>query len=382
MFTSTREVVMTQELVGSNIQELKPYVPGKPIDELERELGITGSIKLASNENPLGPSPLAMEAVHEAVDGLHIYPDGAIFRLRERIAAFMGVDMDEVIIGNGSNEVLTMLVRTFVQPGETAVVSDYSFVAYRVVLKAADVPTTVVPMADGYVHDLEAMAAAVTDDTKVVFVANPNNPTGTHVGRSALETFLRKVPDHVIVVIDEAYVEYAGADDYTSAMPLRDLRERLVITRTFSKCYGLAGLRCGFGIAPAEMVGFMNRIREPFNANLLAQIGAARALDDAEFVARSVAANEEGRRILEAGLEALRELGVDWIPSQTNFLLVKTPVEGVKVYDAMLREGVIIRPMAGYGLHDFVRISIGTPAETERCVGALHRVVRALVEAA
>ncbi len=369
---------MTAELVGNNIKELKPYVPGKPIEELERELGITGSIKLASNENPLGPSPLAVEVVREAAGGLHIYPDGAIHNLRARIADFMGVSMDEVIIGNGSNEVLTMLVRAFVQPGETAVVSDYSFVAYRVILKGADVPTTVVPMADGYVHDLEAMAAEITDSTKIVFIANPNNPTGTHVGRAALEKFLREVPEHVIVVVDEAYVEYAMADDYASVMELRDLRERLVVTRTFSKCYGLAGLRCGYGIAPAEMVGYMNRIREPFNANLLAQVGAARALDDVEFVERSVSANEAGRKILEAGLAELASSGVSWIPSQTNFLLVKMPVEGVEVYEAMLREGVIIRPMAGYGLHEYVRISIGTPAETERCVSALHRVISSL----
>lgn len=373
---------MSKALVGSNILELKPYQPGKPIEELERELGITGSIKLASNENPLGPSPMAVEAVREAAGGLHIYPDGAIYGLRERIAQFMDVSMDEVIVGNGSNEVLTMLVRAFVQPGETAVVSDYSFVAYRVILKGANVPTTVVPMADGYVHDLDAMAAAIDDTTKVVFIANPNNPTGTHVGAGALERFLESVPDDVIVVVDEAYIEYALADDYASAMTLRNLHPRLVVTRTFSKCYGLAGLRCGFGIAPAEMVGYMNRIREPFNSNLLAQVGAKRALDDVEFVKRSVAANEEGREILEAGLGELAGKGVSWISSQTNFLLVKMPVEGIEVYDGMLREGVIVRPMAGYGLHEYVRISIGTRAESERCVAALQRVIGKLTESA
>lgn len=372
---------MTKELVGSNILELKPYQPGKPIEELERELGITGSIKLASNENPLGPSPMAVEAVRESADGLHIYPDGAIYGLRARIAEFMNVSMGEVIVGNGSNEVLTMLVRAFVQPGETAVVSDYSFVAYRVILKGANVPTNVVPMTDGYVHDLRAMADAVDETTKIVFIANPNNPTGTHVGDEEFRWFLKTVSDDVIVVIDEAYVEYALADDYASGMTMRDLHPRLVVTRTFSKCYGLAGLRCGYGIAPAEMVGYMDRIREPFNSNTLAQIGAARALDDVAFVRSSVRANEVGREILEAGLAELESKGVSWLRSQTNFLLVKMPVEGVEVYDAMLHEGVIVRPMAGYGLDEYVRISIGTREETERCVGALSRVIERLTEA-
>lgn len=359
------------DLVGNHIKTLKPYVPGKPIDEVKRELGLTDVIKLASNENPLGPSPKAMEAVRKAVEDLHIYPDGAAYNLREGLAKHFDVPMDEVILGNGSNELLTLSVRAFCQPGDTAVISEYAFIAYRVVLTAANVPITAVPMREGYVHDLDAMAAACDETTKIVFVANPNNPTGTYVGREKLEAFLRAVPERVIVVMDEAYIEYAMADDYVTAQALRNCRERLIITRTFSKCYGIAGLRVGYAIGPKELIDYMNRIREPFNANSLGQVGALAALSDDAFVKRTVESNEAGRKILEDGLAKLESRGISWLPSQTNFLLVKVPVEGPKIFDLMLRQGVIVRPMSGYGLHNFVRITIGTAEETRRCLSAL-----------
>jgi histidinol-phosphate aminotransferase len=309
------------------------------------------------------------------VTDLHIYPDGAIYKLRNRLAQKHRCEMDEVLVGNGSNEVINMLIRTFCQKGDNVVVSDYAFVAYRICATAFGIDVNSVPMHDGYVHDLAAMAAACDANTKMVFVANPNNPTGTYVGDKALRAFLKSVPEHVIVVLDEAYVEYALANDYATGMDLRDVRDRLVISRTFSKCYGLAGLRCGYAVGPAELFDYVNRIREPFNANSLAQVGAIAALDDQKFVLRSVSSNEEGRKRMREGLEALAPRGVTWIPSQTNFLLVGTPVEGQRVYDAMLRHGVIVRPMAGYGLTRHVRITIGNNQEVERCMDAFVKAL-------
>lgn len=363
------------DLVAKHIQTLKPYEPGKPIEELERELGITNSIKLASNENPLGPSPKAVEAMSALLSQTHIYPDGAAFRLRERISQKFGVAMPEVVIGNGSNELLTLLVRAFLLPEHNAVVSEYAFVAYRVVLTAAGIPIKTVPVKPGFVQDLEAMAAACDENTRMVFLANPNNPTGTYANREELTAFLKAVPEHVIVVLDEAYVEYAQAPDYAQGLEFRGLRERLVICRTFSKCYGLAGVRVGFAVGPAEMMDFVNRIREPFNCSLLGQAAALAALDDEEFVRRSVECNETGRATLEAGLAAMADLGVSWVPSQCNFLMVKMPVSGKAVYEAMLRRGVIVRPMAPYGLPDYLRITIGTPSEVARCVEALKGAI-------
>ncbi len=358
------------EIVGEHVETLKPYQPGKPIEELERELGISGSIKLASNENPLGPSPAA---IREAAGRVHFYPDGGTYALREGLAAKHGVEMDEILVGNGSNEVLTLLARTF-GTGGNAVISAYSFIAYRLVLQAANVPVKEIPTTDEFIQDLALMAKACNAETKLVFLANPNNPTGVYSSGEAMRDFLQRVPEHVIVVVDEAYFEYALADDYESALEMRDVRDRLVVTRTFSKCYGLAGLRVGYGIAPPPLVNYLNRVREPFNSNLVGQAAALAALDDTEHLGRSVQANEEGRALLEAGLQTL---GLRWIPSQTNFLLVRMPKSGQAVYDAMLREGVIVRPVGGYGLPEWIRITIGTPEQTQRCVDALSTVLSA-----
>lgn len=362
-----------KRLVGPHIESLKPYVPGKPLEELERELGIKNPIKLASNENPLGPSPKAMEAMQAFMKKNHFYPDGAAHNMIQAVAAFHDVDPAQVITGNGSNELLTMAVRTFGDYGsDVAVISEYSFAAYAIVSQAHNLEIRRVPMAEGYTFDLEAMAEAIDERTKIVFVANPNNPTGTYVPADALRAFLKAVPEEVVVLVDEAYHDYVTADDYQSAMEMRDLRERLIVTRTLSKCYGLAGVRAGYAVAPAEMVNRMNRLREPFNCNSMAQVALPAALDDQEFVARSVAVNEEGRRVLEEGLARLADRGVSWIPSQTNFLLVCLPVEGVKVYDAMLQKGVIVRPMGGYGLPKWLRISLADKEKMTRCLQALE----------
>ena len=367
-------------LVGDHIESLSPYVPGKPVEELERELGIEDPIKLASNENPLGASPKAKEAIRTAAERAHIYPDGAAFYLKEDLAAAHDLGTDEIVVGNGSNEVLTLLVRTFTQPGHhNAVVSAHSFIAYRLILQAHGINTRTVPMTDGLAFDLEAMSEAITDRTKIAFVANPNNPTGTYRSADQVRAFLERTPDDTIVVVDEAYHEYVQADDYASALTMRHLHPRLVVTRTFSKCYGLAGLRCGFGVMPSEMVDYVNRVREPFNSNLIAQHACREALGDTDFIERSVETNEQGRAQLESGLADMSDLGVDWIPSQTNFLLVELPTSGVEVFEAMQRRGVIIRPMAGYGLPEYVRITIGTQEQNRCCLEALRETLEELV---
>lgn len=376
-FSIAGAVAMTKrDLVGAHIESLKPYVPGKPLEELQRELGIRDPIKLASNENPLGPSPKAVEAMQAAMGRNHFYPDGAAYEMVRAIAEFHDVAPEQVITGNGSNELLTMAVRTFCEYGkDAALMTEYSFVAYGIVSQAHNLEVRRVPLKTGFETDLAAMARAVDEEVKIVFLANPNNPTGTYIAAEDLRAFLEGVPEDLVVVVDEAYHDYVQAEDYESALSMRDLHERLIVVRTLSKCYGLAGIRAGYAVAPAEMVDRMNRIREPFNCNLLAQAAVPAALNDREFVARSVAINEEGRQVLEAGLLKLKERGVEWVRSQTNFLLVKMPLDGRKVYQGMLQKGVIVRPMAGYGLTEWLRISLADRASMERCLRALEEVL-------
>ena len=327
------------------VADLRPYEPGKPVEELEREMGITGAVKLASNENPRGPSPRAMAAMKEAVANSHIYPDAGTHYLRERLSENIGVPMNEILVGNGSNELLTLLVRAFATSADHAVVAEASFIAYRVVLGSAGVPVTYVPVKEDFEQDLTAMAAACTDSTRILFLANPNNPTGTYCRTADVEAFLKAVPAHVLVVMDEAYREYVQADDCPDAISLRGLRENLVITRTFSKAYGLAGIRVGYAVAPSYVVELVNRIREPFNVSHLAQVGAMAALDDREFVDTSVALNNQEKALLG---ESLGGLGLRSIPSEGNFLLVESPIGGKALYEKLLVLGIIIRPLLPY----------------------------------
>jgi histidinol-phosphate aminotransferase len=354
------------------VADLRPYEPGKPVEELEREMGITGAVKLASNENPRGPSPKAMEAMKQAVANSHVYPDAGTHCLRQRLADRLGVAMDEILIGNGSNELLTLLVRAFATSSDHAVVSEASFIAYRVVLGSAGVPVTYVPVKEHFEQDLVAMAAACTESTRILFLANPNNPTGTYCRTEDVEAFLEAVPPHVLVVIDEAYSEYVQADDCPDAISLRGLRENLVITRTFSKAYGLAGIRVGYAVAPPYVVELVNRIREPFNVSHLAQVAAMAALDDQEFVEASVALNHQEKALLG---ESLDGLGLCWIPSEGNFLLVESPIGGKALYEKLLVQGIIIRPLLPYGLKNHVRITVGLPAENKRLMEALSTVL-------
>jgi histidinol-phosphate aminotransferase len=356
-------------LVIPSIEALVPYEGGKPVEELARELGVTDAVKLASNENPLGPSPLALEALRGALTSVHRYPDGAAYALRNALARFYGVRMEEVLQGAGSNELLDLVVRTFATPAHHIVFGEPAFVVYRIASLAGGVPFTAVPLKDG-VHDLPAMAAAVRPETRVLFVANPNNPTGTHVGRAAVEELLRSVPPEVIIVMDEAYFEYADAPDYPNSLSLRHLRERLLVLRTFSKAYGLAGMRVGYAIGPADLIDYMNRVRAPFNTTLPAQAAAIAALDDRAHVAKSREANAIERKRLTHSLVAL---GLEVLPSQANFVLVNVGRPARVVYERLLERGVIVRPFGN--LPTSLRVTCGLPHENDRFLTALEQVL-------
>jgi len=358
-------------LVPEWIRTLAPYSPGMPIEELERELGIRDSIKLASNENPLGPSPRALEAIRAALADLHRYPDGSAFYLKRRLAARLGVAVEELVVGNGSNEIIELVVRAFLRPGDEAVMADQAFVIYRLVVQAAGGTPRLVPLRD-FTHDLDAIAAAIGPRTRLVFLANPNNPTGTIFRRGAWETFLRRVPPHVVVVADDAYAEYVEDREYPDTIRSRGDGSVAVVTlRTFSKLYGLAGLRVGYGVGSAAVIDAIGRIRQPFNVNALALVGALAALDDEEHVRRTLAVNREGMAYLVA---AFRRLALEHVPSAANFILVRVG-EAAPVYQALLRRGVIVRPMDAYGFPAHVRVTVGTRAENERFIDALGAVL-------
>lgn len=368
-------------VADEHITGIQPYVPGKQVEEIEREYGITGAIKLASNENPLGPHPAAEAVVRQRADRIHIYPDGSARKLKEAVADYHGVSTGEVICGNGSDQLLRLAVQALGRWGEEqGVVSMFSFGAYPIALRAHNIDVYQVDMLEGMAYDNRAMVEACGPNTRFLFIANPNNPTGTYMPADELRWLLSEVPDHVVVVVDEAYVQYALADDYESALQMRDEHELLMVTRTFSKVYGMAGLRAGYAVAPPEVIDAINRIRAPFNVNRVAQEAATAALVDSGFVQKSVELNERGRQQLEAGLSELKGRGVDWIPSQTNFVLCEMPFNGGKVYEAMLYEGVITRPMAGYGLPNHLRISIGTEEQNAACLTALEAALDKLEE--
>jgi len=356
-------------LVIPSIEALTPYEGGKPIEELARELGISDAVKLASNENPLGPSPRALEAARRVLGEANRYPDGAAYTLRAKLAEKHRVSMAEILLGCGSNEILDLAVRTFCTPAQHIVFGEPAFVVYRIVALASGVPFTAVPLTK-LVHDLPAMAEAVRPETRVLFVANPNNPTGTHVGRAAVEKLLREVPPEVIIVMDEAYLEYAEAPDYPDSLALRGLRERLIVCRTFSKIYGLAALRVGYAIAPQFIIDYMNRVRAPFNVSTLAQVAATAAIDDLDHVRSSRELNQRERKRLS---ETLSARGLSVAPSQANFVLLDLGKPARPVYEALLRKGVIVRPFAN--LPSSLRVTVGTERENDRFLGALSEVM-------
>ncbi|MDH5526263.1 MAG: histidinol-phosphate transaminase [Nitrospirota bacterium] len=358
--------------VRDQIAGIVPYKPGKPISELQRELGVSQVIKLASNENPVGPSPKAVAALREMLDeaDLHRYPDGGGFYLKQALSEKWGLSPDHFILGNGSNEIIEFLCRTFVGPGEEVVAADLTFVVYRLITTAAGGRITEVPLRD-FTHDLPAMAAAVGPDTRLLFVCNPNNPTGTHNTAAQVADLLSRVPDDLIVVFDEAYAEYVDADDYPDTVAVLRSRPNTVILRTFSKVYGLPALRIGYGITSPEIVDYLNRVRQPFNTNELAQRAALAALDDTDHVDESIRINAEGKARM---YRFFGELGLEYLPTQANFVYVNVGMDGGKVFDACLREGVILRHIHG----DWVRVTVGLPSELDRFESVFRKVMSAL----
>ncbi len=360
--------------VPDSIASLIPYPPGKPIEELERELGISGSIKLASNENPLGPSPKAVEAVGAVLTGLHRYPDGSGFYLKRRLSELLSVSEDMIFLGNGSNEIIELLIKTFLQPGEDIICGHPSFAVYPLITQAAGGFSVTVPLRDDLSYDLDAMADAIGPKTRIIFIANPNNPTGVMATASEIEKFMECVPDDVIVCMDEAYYEYVTSDDYPDSLAYIKAGRPVVVMRTFSKIYGLAGLRIGYGVGPAELIDYMNRVRQPFNVNSLAQVGALAALSDEAHVTKSIETNVSG---IEYLTQEFTKLGFECVPTEANFFLVKVG-DGAGIYNELLKEGVIVRPMAGYGMGDYIRVTVGLPEENRRLIETFSSVCKGL----
>ncbi|MCJ0973272.1 histidinol-phosphate transaminase [Pseudomonas sp. PS1] len=360
-------------LAQPGVQQLSPYIPGKPVDELARELGLDplAIVKLASNENPLGPSPRVIEAIRNELDELTRYPDGNGFVLKQRLAERYGVEISQVTLGNGSNDILELVARAYLAPGLNAVFSEHAFAVYPIATQAVGAQAKAVP-AKQWGHDLDAMLAAIDDNTRVVFIANPNNPTGTWFGDDALAAFLAAVPERVLVVLDEAYIEYAEGGALPDGLTFLARHPNLLVSRTFSKAYGLAALRVGYAICAPVIADVLNRVRQPFNVNSLALAAACAALDDAEYLALSRACNSAGMQQLEVGF---RRLGLQWIPSRANFIAVDLGFDAAPVNQALLREGVIVRPVAGYGMPTFLRVSIGTESENARFLAVLEQVL-------
>jgi histidinol-phosphate aminotransferase len=362
------------ELSPSYVRSIAPYQPGKPISELAREMGLdeAGIVKLASNENPRGIGPRTRAAIDAALADIARYPDGNGFELKQALAARYGVDMSAIVLGNGSNDVLELVALAFLGPGRAAVMSQHAFAVYPLATQARGARSIVVPAAD-YGHDLEAMVRAVDDETYVIWVANPNNPTGTFARPDEVEAFLRRVPERALVVMDEAYNEYLSADLRGDSVKWLRRHPNLILTRTFSKAYGLAGLRVGYAFAHPSVADIMNRVRQPFNVNSIALAAATAALDDMEFVARSYAENLRGLRQLEEGA---RGLDLDFIPSHGNFLTIRVG-KAVEIYKRLLRRGVIVRPVGGsYQLPEHLRVTVGTVLENEKFLAALAASLR------
>lgn len=357
------------DLAVSGVAELQPYVPGKPIEELQRQYGVRDVIKLASNENPLGPSKAALAAVAKSSKDMTRYPDGNGYALKMALAEKLQLAPEQITLGNGSNDVLELVARAFAGKGDEVIYSEHAFAVYPIATKAIGATGVAAPAKD-YGHDLDAMLKAINSRTKLIFIANPNNPTGTWIAPAEIHAFLEKVPEKVLVVLDEAYIEYLVQSENTVAW-LQDYHN-LVITRTFSKAYGLAGLRVGYALSHPEVADLMNRIRQPFNANSLAQAAAVAALGDEAYLQQACDVNEAGMKQLIAGFD---NMGLKYIPSKGNFITVNVQSNAAEVYDDLLYEGVIVRPVAAYGLPQHLRVSIGLAEENQRFLDALSQVL-------
>ncbi len=359
-----------QQFANQFVCDLVAYEPGKPIEETARELGLDPEtiVKLASNENPLGPAPAAIEAMKEEAAGVHIYPDGGGYKLRQALADHHGLGLENVVLGNGSNEIIELLCHCFLNPKTELIAAEHAFVVYK--LMATLFGAKYVEVADpDFIHDLDGMADAITEDTRLVFIANPNNPTGTMVNQEALDRFMDRLPDHVVAVLDEAYYEFL--DDAPDTVKYVREGRNVCVLRTFSKAYGLAGLRIGYGLASPQVAAILQKARQPFNANSMAQAAALAAMNDSEHVAKTMETNRTGLAFYEQAFAA-RDL--EYVPSAANFVLVKVG-DGDDLFAKMLRKGVIVRAMSGYKLPEWVRISIGTMPENERCIEVLDEVL-------
>ena len=357
------------ELIRPTIMRIKPYRPGKPIEEVERELGVTDIVKLASNENPLGPSPLAIEAMEKAIRETRLYPDNDCFYLTRDLAEHLGVPPEQVVVGRGSDEILHNIGLAFIRPGDEVIVPDHVFTVYECTGELMDGALVTVPLKN-YTYDLEAMAARCSERTKVVFIANPNNPTGTSVGGAAVERFLAALPGHTIAVFDEAYYEYVDDPDFPRSLGYLGGDKHVIVLRTFSKIYALAGLRVGYGITTPEIAALLQRVREPFNVTNVAQAAARASLRDPGQVERSRQVNAEGKAYLYREFE---RLGLPYAPSQTNFVLVDVKRDCVGVFRGLLKRGVIVRSGDVFDYPTHLRVTIGTPQENERFIAALEQ---------
>ncbi|CAK0740548.1 Histidinol-phosphate aminotransferase 1 [Gammaproteobacteria bacterium] len=361
-----------QLLAAAGVRGLTPYLPGKPIEELEREYGISGAVKLASNENPLGPSRLGLAAAQNALSGIARYPDGGGFSLRTALARKLGVQPESITLGNGSNDVLELIARAFVTSEDEVIYSAHAFAVYPIVTQAISAKAVVTP-AVGFAHDLNAMASAVTSSTRLIFIANPNNPTGTWLPIKILNQFIANLPPHVIVVIDEAYYEYVTEPNYPNTIQWLSDYPNLVITRTFSKAYGLAGLRVGYAISHPEVADLLNRVRQPFNVNSIALAAATAALEDEEHLTKTRTINQTGMVQIIAGLNTLK---IGYIPSVANFLAIDLGQPAASIHELLLRLGVITRPIASYGMPNHLRVTIGSTEENTRFLGSLAQALK------
>lgn len=359
-----------RSLANSGVRNLTPYQPGKPIEELERELGIASSIKLASNENPLGPSPHVIKAAQEALLRAHIYPDGGCYELKQALANYLSVNTQQITVGNGSENILELIVKAYLHRDDTAVISQYAFLTIPILIQSYGCHAKVVP-AQNWGHDIDGMIKAIDEKTRVLFLVNPNNPTGTYTNKDDFVKLLKQVPPHVLIVVDEAYSEYINQADYPDALEFLDSYPNLVITRTFSKVFGLAALRLGYAISSPEIADILNRSRLPFNVNTIAAKAACAALQDKQHIKSSVDLNNIG---MQQMLSGLNKLGMSYITSLGNFVSIAVH-DAVNIYQKLLHEGVIVRPLHAYQMPKHIRVTIGTPEQNERFLETIKKVL-------
>ncbi|NLO20415.1 MAG: histidinol-phosphate transaminase [Syntrophomonadaceae bacterium] len=354
------------------IFNLKPYTPGKPVEEVKRELGIEDIIKMASNENPLGPSPLAVQALKESLDSIHVYPDGNCFYLKHKLAEFLDIQTNQLLLGNGSDELLKLLVETFVNPQDEVIFASPTFSEYEFTATIMGAKCIAVPLLN-FKHDLTAMLDAIREQTKIIYLCNPNNPTGTIVSRAEMDGFMAQVPGDVLVVFDEAYFEYVESPDFAQGMDYLQDYSNVIVSRTFSKIYGLAGLRIGYMVAHPEIVAAVERITEPFNVNLLAQVGALAALDDSKHLSASQTVNREGKVYLYRQLE---QMGLKYVPTEANFIFLDTGQDCQPVFRELLSRGVIVRTGDNFGFPTYIRVTIGNPEQNQRFIKTLQEILK------